>query len=95
MELSVKWASFNFGASKPDENGYYYSWGETETKEDYGRSNYKYNSDNPYKNKILSEEDDVARQLLGEGWGTPTKAEWVELVSSCQYYNQEMSFLTR
>ena len=30
MGLSVKWASFNLGASKPEEYGDYYAWGETE-----------------------------------------------------------------
>ena len=31
MGLSVKWASFNLGASRPEEYGDYYAWGETET----------------------------------------------------------------
>ena len=30
LGLSVKWASFNLGASQPDEFGDYYAWGETE-----------------------------------------------------------------
>ena len=30
LGLSVKWASFNLGASKPEEFGDYYAWGETE-----------------------------------------------------------------
>ena len=30
LGLSVKWASFNLGASKPEEHGDYYAWGETE-----------------------------------------------------------------
>ncbi|MBR5175420.1 MAG: leucine-rich repeat protein [Bacteroidales bacterium] len=30
MGLSVKWASFNVGASKPEEYGDYYAWGETD-----------------------------------------------------------------
>ena len=29
MGLSVKWASFNVGASKPEEHGHYFAWGET------------------------------------------------------------------
>ena len=29
LGLSVKWASFNLGASKPEESGDYYAWGET------------------------------------------------------------------
>ena len=30
LGLSVKWASFNLGASRPEESGDYYAWGETE-----------------------------------------------------------------
>lgn len=32
MGLSVKWASYNLGASIPEEIGNYYAWGETESK---------------------------------------------------------------
>ena len=31
LGLSVKWASFNLGATKPEEYGDYYAWGEVET----------------------------------------------------------------
>ena len=41
LGLSVKWATCNVGANKPEEYGGYYAWGETATKEDYG-STYKY-----------------------------------------------------
>ena len=30
LGLSVKWANMNLGANKPEENGDYYAWGETE-----------------------------------------------------------------
>ena len=42
LGLSVKWASFNLGASKPEEYGDYYAWGETEPKEDYSWATYKW-----------------------------------------------------
>ena len=32
LGLSVQWASFNLGASKPEEDGGYFAWGELETK---------------------------------------------------------------
>ncbi len=35
LGLSVKWASFNLGASKPEEYGDYFAWGETEPRGDY------------------------------------------------------------
>lgn len=48
---NIKWASFNIGASSPEEYGLYYAWGETEPKLDYEWLTYKFrtsgdNSDN-------------------------------------------------
>ena len=42
LGLSVKWATFNLGATVPEEYGDYYAWGETEMKGSYSWSNYKY-----------------------------------------------------
>ena len=42
LGLSVKWASWNIGATRPEEIGDYYSWGETELKWDYNWSTYKW-----------------------------------------------------
>lgn len=44
LGLSVKWANFNVGATKPEEYGDYFAWGETVPKIDYYRSNYKFSS---------------------------------------------------
>ena len=45
LGLSVKWASFNLGANKPEEYGDYYAWGETEPYYIDGHS-----QDNPCSN---------------------------------------------
>lgn len=42
LGLSVKWASFNLGASKPEEYGNYYAWGETQPKFEYTEYSYKW-----------------------------------------------------
>lgn len=42
LGLSVKWASFNLGAEKPEEHGWPFAWGETRTKVVYAQSNYQY-----------------------------------------------------
>lgn len=42
LGLSVKWASWNVGSSKPEEYGGYYAWGETEEKDIYNWKTYKY-----------------------------------------------------
>lgn len=39
---SIKWASFNIGATKPEEYGDYYAWGETDTKSCYNWNTYKF-----------------------------------------------------
>ena len=42
LGLSVKWASFNLGATKKEEYGYYFAWGETEPKDYYFWDSYKW-----------------------------------------------------
>ena len=42
LGLSVKWATCNVGATKPEEYGDYYAWGETDTKNDYALDTYKH-----------------------------------------------------
>lgn len=98
LGLSVKWATCNLGAAKPEDYGDYYAWGETEPKEDYSWSTYKwcnglystitkYNTLSFYStvdNKtVLEPEDDVAHVKLGGKWRMPTDAEWTELRTKC------------
>ena len=40
LGLSVKWATLNVGALKPEEYGDYYAWGEVETKTEFTWENY-------------------------------------------------------
>lgn len=40
LGLSVKWATCNIGASKPQESGSYFAWGETKPKSDYSWKTY-------------------------------------------------------
>lgn len=40
LGLSIKWASFNVGASVAEDKGFLYAWGETRTKESYTERNY-------------------------------------------------------
>ena len=42
LGLSVKWATCNVGATRPEEYGGYYAWGETEEKDNYDWSTYKW-----------------------------------------------------
>lgn len=97
LGLSVKWASVNIGASKPEEYGEYYSWGETATKIDYDWTTYKYCSSDRYMIKYsinygikdnittLELDDDVAHIKYGGSWRMPTKNEWEELKFKCEW----------
>lgn len=56
LGLSVKWASFNLGASKPEEYGNYYAWGEVQTKQEYDWNNYKYGNNDVELTKYVTHE---------------------------------------
>lgn len=97
---NIKWGSFNLGATKPEEYGDYFAWGETAPKEHYSWSNYKwcngssstltkYNTSSSYgtvDNKtVLDPEDDAAHVALGGKWHIPTDAEWTALRNNCTW----------
>lgn len=42
LGLSVKWATCNVGATKPEEFGDYFAWGEIKTKDSYLLENYRF-----------------------------------------------------
>ena len=97
LGLSVKWASHNLGATKPEETGLFYAWGETESKTYFDWSNYKwsngssstltkYNSQNSNGvvdgKRNLDLEDDVAYTELHGSWRIPSVEEFKELFNS-------------
>lgn len=49
LGLSVKWATCNLGAQRPEDSGYYFAWGETNPKESYELETYKYYRVNEYR----------------------------------------------
>ena len=100
LGLSVKWATCNVGASKPEEYGDYFAWGETQPKSIYDWSTYKwYNGDNGNLTKycydsvsgivdnktVLDLSDDAARANWGGSWRMPTDAEFTELFGNCAW----------
>ena len=100
LGLSVKWATMNVGATKPEEYGDYFAWGETTTKSTYNWSTYKwcngsddsltkYNTKSSYgtvDNKTkLDAIDDAAVVNWGGSWRMPTDAEMTELRNNCTW----------
>ena len=89
LGLSVKWATFNVGASKPEEFGDYFAWGETKpmstfdwdwTYFDFSFSKYAQN-----KKTTLDLSDDAAHVNWGGSWRMPTEAEQYELCEKCTW----------
>lgn len=80
LGLSIKWATCNIGATKPEDAGEYFAWGETETKKDYLEGNWSGRSSNK----------DAAKVIWKGNWRMPTAKEAEELESNCtwQYKTQ-------
>lgn len=84
LGLSVKWATCNVGANKPEDYGNYYAWGETSTKSSYTSDNSK--TYGKLMNDIKGNSQyDAARANWGGSWRLPTKAELEELEDKCTW----------
>ena len=83
LGLSVKWATCNVGADRPEDYGDYYAWGETATKSYYWYDNYETYNQNIGDIKGTSR--DVAHVKWGGNWRMPTKAEFRELIDKCDW----------
>ena len=83
LGLSVKWASWNVGASAPEEFGGRYGWadptGEKQTTEldDYPGAT--------PPDDICGTEYDIARAQWGDGWRLPSQTEFQELADNCTW----------
>lgn len=75
LGLSVKWATCNVGASRPEDYGDYYAWGNTVKERIY--------SGIGFLSIDLSKTDDVAFVKWGGNWRMPTKYEINELCEKC------------
>ena len=87
LGLSVKWATCNVGASKPENFGSYFAWGETSEKSSYSWDNYKYGSNalncRNIGNDISGTSYDAAYVNWGSNWRMPNEKEMGELISKC------------
>lgn len=86
LPSGLKWASCNVGATKPEESGGYFAWGEIEEKEDYSQSTYSYYQNGSYVDigsNISGTQYDVARAKWGGKWRMPKDSEVKELLDNC------------
>ena len=110
LPSGTKWAIANIGATKPEESGYYYMWGDlsfvtsgvswSKYKHCNGSKNSlkKYNTKNEYGTPdnitILESSDDVASVELGGEWRMPTKQEMKDLCNKCDWTWTTMNGVT-
>lgn len=84
------WGICNVGATKAEEYGGFYSWGELEEKTEYSWFTYKFGMHyelSKYKlydefGGVLQKEDDVASVTLGGSWCTPKWEDFEELINN-------------
>lgn len=101
LPSGLKWATFNVGASLPEEYGDYYAWGEIEPKNEYTLDNYEYyhfikdfDADgfeteeevwDYLDGNISGTNYDIAHQKWGGSWRMPTDQEFSELIRCCEW----------
>lgn len=91
------WAACNIGASKPEEYGDYFAWGETQGypnasgDKNFTWNDYKYGTSATNLTKynssdglmVLETEDDAAHANMAGDWRMPTQTEFQKLYDSC------------
>ena len=100
LPSGILWADRNIGAATPEAYGDYFAWGETEPKDYYDWSTYKwcngsYDTQTKYCTNssygtvdgktVLDLEDDAAYVNMGSEWRMPTHDELKELYNNCSW----------
>ena len=83
MGLSVKWASFNLGATDETGRGYLVGWGDNTAVNESENLNFYPKKTPPAT--IINTEFDLAQLLWGGDWRLPTDAEFLELIEACEW----------
>ena len=82
------WATCNVGATKPEEYGLFFAWGETKPKDVYEFDSYFDKTWNKYNSSSLTElvlEDDAACVNWGSNWRMPNYNQIKELTDNCNW----------
>lgn len=88
LGIGVKFACCNVGATKPEDYGGYYAWGETEVKDYYDWSTYihcdgSWDTCHDLGNDISGTQYDVAHVKWGGGWRMPSREQLELLRDNC------------
>ena len=89
LPSGTKWACCNVGATKPEEKGGNYAWGETEDKKYYSWETYNHcdgtkESCHDLGKSICGSQFDVAYVKWGKSWQLPSVEQIDELINNCK-----------
>ena len=89
LPSGTKWACCNVDASKPEEDGGYYAWGETTTKSEYSWKTYKLcdgteESCHNFEKSFYSTQYDVAHVKWGAPWQMASLDDIMEFEDECK-----------
>lgn len=83
MGLSVKWASFNLGATEETGRGFLVGWGDNTAVNESENPNFYPKKTPPAS--IVESDYDLAKVMWGGDWRLPTDAEFQELIDACEW----------
>ena len=88
LPSGTKWADRNVGASRPDDDGLYFAWGETkgfyESERVFDEKHLVVSERIRKCDNVLDPRDDAATMNWGNDWRMPTKDEMKELLDNCK-----------
>lgn len=92
LPSGTKWASCNIGATKPEEYGSYFSWGEIEEKKEYNWKTYLHGYRRWFRWRsrdigadICGTQYDAAWKKTDENWQLPSRNQVEELIKNCTF----------
>lgn len=92
LGIGLKFSCCNLGASKPEDFGDYYAWGEIEEKAEYSFENYLYGSHDQSGSQTFTQIGDIsatqydaAYVKLGDSWRIPMEADVKMLYMECRF----------
>ena len=84
LPSGTKWATYNVGTQEIHGVGTRIAWGEIATKKTFSPKTYTLN-DVELSSYAGDPKHDLATAKWGEGWYTPTKEQWDELIEYCDW----------
>ena len=94
LPSGLRWANINVGSQTPMNEGNFYAWGETTTKNQYSQSQYTYYQNNQYVSigsDIAGTLYDAAQVNWQSVWRMPSKSDVQELIANTTWSSTSMN----